>query len=161
MLSLRQPQPSDLDAVFAAYARSVSLHAPWAYPPNDYGSYLAQAGRYFVYQSSTQEIVGTFNISGVVRGHFQSGYLAYEVFAPYQNQGLMTQGLQLLLAEAFQNLNLHRLEANIQPGNAASIRLVARAGFIKEGFSRQYLRVGGQDWKDHERWAILNPHWQA
>ncbi len=60
------------------------------------------------------------------------------------------------LAEAFEGLNLHRLEANIQPENFASIRLVSNAGFIKEGFSKNYLRVGGYEWKDHERWTIVN-----
>ncbi len=71
----------------------------------------------------------------------------------------MRQGLQLILQEVFQTLNLHRLEANIQPENSPSIHLVAGAGFVKEGFSRQYLRVGGKEWKDHERWAILNHEW--
>lgn len=71
----------------------------------------------------------------------------------------MRHGLQLLLQEAFQTLNLHRLEANIQPDNLSSIRLAANAGFVKEGFSHQYLRVGGKEWKDHERWAILNTDW--
>ena len=73
----------------------------------------------------------------------------------------MRLGLKLLLKEAFQELNLHRLEANIQPENIASIRLVAGAGFIKEGFSRQYLRIGGLEWKDHERWAIINEVWKG
>lgn len=71
----------------------------------------------------------------------------------------MKEGLKLLLIEAFEKLNLHRLEANIQPENTASIHLVANAGFIKEGFYRHYLRVGGKEWKDHERWAILNKKW--
>lgn len=67
--------------------------------------------------------------------------------------------MKLLLEEAFGRLKLHRLEANIQPGNIASIKLVAKAGFVQEGFSRNYLRVGGFEWKDHERWAIINPNW--
>lgn len=71
----------------------------------------------------------------------------------------MRRGLQLFLQEAFQTLNLHRLEANIQPENSRSIHLVASVGFLKEGVSRQYLRVGGKEWKDHERWAILNTDW--
>ncbi len=72
----------------------------------------------------------------------------------------MRSGLALLLKEAFEVLNLHRLEANVQPENAASIALVAKAGFVKEGFSRNYLRIGGVEWKDHERWAIVNEAWQ-
>jgi ribosomal-protein-alanine N-acetyltransferase len=72
----------------------------------------------------------------------------------------MGQGLHMLMEEAFGVLNLHRLEANIQPGNKRSIALVERCGFQREGYSPQYLRIGGL-WCDHERWAILNPHWRA
>jgi [ribosomal protein S5]-alanine N-acetyltransferase len=60
-----------------------------------------------------------------------------------------------LLDDAFRRLRLHRLEANIQPGNAPSIRLVRRLGFRREGYSVRYLRIAGR-WRDHERWAILS-----
>lgn len=159
MLTLRRPVPEDLAAIRAAYARSETLHHPWSWAPEDFELYLAQQGRYFVCPEGSDEILGTFNISGVIRGFFQSGYLGYEVFSPHQRKGHMREGLALLLNEAFGTLALHRLEANIQPGNEASIRLVAGAGFVREGYSRRFLRVGGQDWKDHERWAILNDDW--
>lgn len=160
MLRLRKPSNLDLAAIKAAYQRSAALHSHWACPPDDYSVYLRERNRYFLCLSARDDIVGTFNISGVIRGRFQSAYLGYEVFYPYQRKGYMSQGMQLLLAEAFGPLNLHRLEANIQPDNAASIRLVKNAGFTKEGYSRAYLNVGGKGWKDHERWAIVNPHWR-
>jgi len=156
---LRKPQRSDLTEIKHAYQNSIHLHRPWTYPPIDFEYYLAQEHRYFVCLKENHVIVGTFNISNIVRGYFHSAYLGYEAFHPYAGQGYMRQGLQLVLNEAFQTLSLHRLEANIQPDNLSSIRLVAHAGFIKEGFSRQYLRVGGKEWKDHERWAILNSDW--
>lgn len=155
---LRRPQDSDLLEVENAYKNSESLHQPWTYPPNNFQNYLQLEGRYFLCLKDTHQIIGTFNISNIVRGHFHSAYLGYEVFSPYQGKGYMRMGLNLLLNEAFHVLNLHRLEANIQPENIASIRLVAGAGFVKEGFSKQYLYIGGE-WKDHERWSILNQDW--
>jgi ribosomal-protein-alanine N-acetyltransferase len=64
-----------------------------------------------------------------------------------------------VIARAFRTLRLHRLEANIQPGNLASIALVRRLGFRREGLSRRYLKIGGR-WRDHERWAILAEEWK-
>ncbi|MFA2965239.1 GNAT family N-acetyltransferase [Acinetobacter pittii] len=159
LVYLRKPKKSDLVEIQAAYDRSVQLHQPWTYPPADFQIYLEQEHRYFVCLTQDHSIVGTFNISNIIRGHFYSAYLGYEAFHPYQGRGYMKRGLKLLLKEAFEKLNLHRLEANIQPDNIASIQLVANAGFIKEGFSRQYLRIGEKTWKDHERWAILNEQW--
>ncbi|HEU5459251.1 MAG TPA: GNAT family protein, partial [Pyrinomonadaceae bacterium] len=72
----------------------------------------------------------------------------------------MTEAIALMLRYAFTKLKLHRLEANIQPGNIASIALVKRAGFVKEGFSRRYLKIGGR-WRDHERWGVLAEDWYA
>jgi ribosomal-protein-alanine N-acetyltransferase len=66
----------------------------------------------------------------------------------------MAEGLSLVLDDAFRRRRLHRLEANIQPGNRPSIRLVRRLGFRREGYSARYLRIAGR-WRDHERWAIL------
>jgi ribosomal-protein-alanine N-acetyltransferase len=159
MIFLRKPQSQDQDEVMALYEASRAIHLPWTWPPENYENYLAQEGRYFVCLEGNGAIVGTFKISQIVRGHFHSAFLGYEVFFPHQGKGYMRKGLELLLREAFDHLHLHRLEANIQPGNYASIRLVSGAGFVKEGFSRDYLRVGGREWKDHERWAVLNPNW--
>ena len=61
--------------------------------------------------------------------------------------------MALLLDLAFGPLSLHRLEANIQPGNHASIALARGAGFRLEGYSPRYLLIGGQ-WRDHERYAL-------
>lgn len=159
MIVLRKSKASDLAEIKELYEQSISLHIPWVYAPQDYDAYLNQENRYFICLSENEKILGTFNISGIVRGYFQSAYLGYEVFNPYQGKGYMSKGILLLLQEAFGELNLHRLEANIQPENVASIRLVSKAGFVKEGFSKNYLQVGGLEWKDHERWAIVSSSW--
>ena len=65
----------------------------------------------------------------------------------------MREAMELVLDYAFSDLRLHRIEANIQPGNAPSIALARGAGFRLEGYSPRYLLIGGQ-WRDHERYAI-------
>jgi [ribosomal protein S5]-alanine N-acetyltransferase len=103
-------------------------------------------------------IVGVINVSEIVRSAFQSAYLGYYAFHPHAGQGYMTEGLGLVLRHAFRGLGLHRLEANIQPGNTASRALARGLGFRMEGFSPRYLKVGGR-WRDHERWAIVRETW--
>jgi ribosomal-protein-alanine N-acetyltransferase len=72
----------------------------------------------------------------------------------------MREGLALVIASAFRELGLHRLEANIQPGNRRSIALVEGLGFTREGKARGYLKIGNR-WRDHERWALLKEEWRS
>jgi len=109
---------------------------------------------FLVVLRETDDLVGVINLNNLIRGGFQSAFLGYYGFSPYLGTGLMYQGMLLVLKYAFSTLKLHRLEANIQSGNSASIRLVQKCGFVREGFSRRYLKICGR-WKDHERWAIL------
>ena len=142
------------------------LHRPWLQSPitpEAYDGLLVRVedGRYdplFVCLVDDGAIVGYINISEIVRGFFQSAFLGYGAVAAYAGHGYMSEGLELVLARAFTDLRLHRLEANIQPGNAASIALVEKAGFVREGFSERYLKISGR-WRDHEHWAIRAEQW--
>jgi ribosomal-protein-alanine N-acetyltransferase len=109
---------------------------------------------FFICERATDKIAGLININCIVRGHFQSAYLGYGIGQPFAGRGYMTEGLRLVTRYAFTKLGLHRVEANVQPTNAASIAVVKRCGFRKEGFSPRYLEVNGE-WRDHERWALL------
>jgi ribosomal-protein-alanine N-acetyltransferase len=100
------------------------------------------------------------NLSEIVRGSFQSAYLGFYAFAPHHGHGYMSEGLSLVIADAFKRGGLHRLEANIQPTNGRSIALVNRLGFRLEGYSRRYLKISGR-WRDHERWAITIDDWRG
>jgi ribosomal-protein-alanine N-acetyltransferase len=104
------------------------------------------------------ELAGAININEIVRGNFRSGYLGYYVFVPHNRRGYMTTGLRTVVSRAFRQLRLHRLEANIQPDNEASRRLVKCLGFKLEGFSPRYLKIAGK-WRDHERWAVTAEDW--
>ena len=115
---------------------------------------------FLIHRTSDRRIVGAINLSQIFLGGFRSAYLGYYIGAPYARQGYMTEALQSMLAYAFKQLKLHRLEANVQPRNVSSIALIRRAGFVQEGFSRRYLKIGGR-WRDHERWAILYEDWKG
>ncbi len=99
-------------------------------------------------------IAGYARLSQIVLGGFRNAYLGYSAFVPFAGTGLMTPGLRLVLREAFGPIGLHRVEANVQPGNERSIALVERLGFRREGYSPGYLKIGGR-WRDHVRYAIL------
>ena len=160
--------PADAAALLGLVRASRGLHRPWVYPaatPAGIAGWIAgaaAAGRrsFLVCRRGDGGIVGVVNVSEIVRGHFRSAYLGYYAFAPHAGQGYMTEGLGLVLREAFTRLRLHRVEANIQPGNRRSLALVRRLGFRREGFSPRYLEVGGR-WRDHERWALLREEWAA
>ena len=149
-------------AFVAAVRRSRRLHGRWVKAPSTPTAYRAYVRRlrrtthegYLICLRDSDELVGVANISEIVRGALRSGYLGYYVFRPYERRGLMTEGLRLVVRDAFRRLGLHRVEANIQPGNHASIRLVRRLGFRREGYSPRYLKIQGR-WRDHERWALL------
>ncbi len=165
---LRAPAEGDRDEFVALMRKSRSFHRPWATAPTDDGPfevYLADARRpdfeaMLVCRVDDDAIVGFFNLSQIARGSLQSAYLGYAVGKPYARHGYMREGIELVLREAFGNLRLHRVEANIQPENKASIALAEGAGFRREGFSPRYLKIGGR-WRDHERWAILADEWHA
>ena len=80
-------------------------------------------------------------------------HTSVSAFVPHGGCGRMSRGLRAVLGEVFRVHRLHRVEANIQPGNVASRELVRGLGFRQEGFSPRYLKVGGR-WRDHERWAL-------
>jgi len=165
---LRPPVRSDREEFVSLMRASRSFHRPWATAPTDddrFAAYLADARRpdfeaMLVCRLEDEAIVGFFNLSQITRRSLQGAYLGYAVGRPFANQGYMRDGLELVLRNAFLTLRLHRIEANIQPGNHASIALAKGAGFRREGFSPRYLKIGGR-WRDHERWAILAEDWRV
>ena len=164
---LRHPTARDRDEHLDLNRRSIRFHRGLAHPPTtpkQFDAYLARCGSpdfygFLICRADDGAIVGSINVSEIVRGNFRSAYLGYQIAAPFAGRGYMTEALQLALRFAFRELGLHRVEANVQPGNAASIALVRRAGFTLEGFSRRYIKIGGR-WRDHERWALLREDWR-
>jgi ribosomal-protein-alanine N-acetyltransferase len=167
MVYLRPPRFTDGGEFTALMRASRSFHRPWASAPTDaerFDSYLADAQRtdfvaLLVCRIDDDAIVGFFNISPVLVGTLRSAYLGYAVGKKFARKGYMRDGIDLVLHHAFVDMRLDCVEANIQPGNKASIALARGAGFLLDDCPPRYLKIGGQ-WRDHERWALMAREWR-
>lgn len=164
---LRRPG-SDDEAEFILLARaSRRLHRTFARPPDSAAAFRAWLARadhpsvqiHLLCLHEEGAIAGVLNLTEIVRGPLQSANLGYYVFAPHAGQGYMREGVELVLARAFIGLGLHRVEANVQPGNTASLRLVLASGFRCEGYAPRLVYIAGR-WRDHVRFAIDLETWR-
>ncbi|NKZ06253.1 GNAT family N-acetyltransferase [Actinomadura latina] len=162
---VRRVQEED-EARFVALAKeSAAFHHPWVVLPASAGEFREYLERFdqvaavglVICLREGGDLVGTVNINGIVRGCYQRGMLGYSAFLPYAGRGYVGEGVGLAVEYAFGELGLHRVEADIQPGNTASVQLVRRLGFRKEGFSPGFIKIDGV-WRDHERWARVVDH---
>lgn len=129
-----------------------------------YDKYLARNAsasdeRFFICLNDDEKIAGSINLSQIFLGNFRNAYLGYFVAAEHAGKGLMSEAIRLILRFVFKDLKLHRVEANVQPENLASIAVLRKNGFTKEGFSRRYLKIDNK-WRDHERWAMIAEDWK-
>lgn len=167
---LRRPLPRDADRFIEAAVASRRVHANWVVAPATpaaFRDYLAGFGRalrgaqhvgYVATTLDDEALVGVLNLSEIVRGAFESAYLGYYAFAPFASRGYMTEAVALLLDAAYTEVGLHRVEVNVQPNNTRSLALVERVGFVREGYSRRYVKVGAR-WRDHVRFAMIAEDW--
>lgn len=169
-VTLRTPQMSDYPAWSALREESRDFLQPWepTWPPDDvsriafrkrlkrYARELDQDQAYpfFVFRSGDQALVGGVTVSQIRRGVSQSCSIGYWMGQRYAGQGLMTAAVRTLSRFAFDNLRLRRIEAACLPQNAASIRLLEKIGFEREGYAREYLCIAGV-WQDHLLYALL------
>jgi ribosomal-protein-alanine N-acetyltransferase len=167
-VALYQPLPAHENACIALNRLSADHYEGWVAPPvtkEQYQAYLERAALpnsccSMIIRRADGALMGAINLSQIIRGPLQSAFMGYHIGAPFARQGYASEAVTLALDLAFSTLELHRVEANIQPGNTPSIALVRRLGFTREGFSERYLYIAGA-WRDHERWALLAENWLA
>jgi ribosomal-protein-alanine N-acetyltransferase len=160
-VALRILERSDRTEFLALARDSRELHRPWTYPPeraDQFEELYSRSRRddtlcLLACLRDGGDIAGVLILSQIVRGAFQSAYLGYYAHQRHSGHGYMREAMRQTVDHAFGPLGLHRLEANIQPANQASVAVALSAGFRLEGFSPRYLLIGGQ-WRDHERYAI-------
>lgn len=164
---LRRPKVSDCIEFTGMASKSVEFHRGLMNPartPEEFERFLKRVDNYqtesfLICRIEDDAIAGIITLSQIFHGSFQNAYLGYGLWGGFDGKGYMTEAVDLILKFAFNDLDLHRVEANVQPHNAPSIRVLERCGFVKEGFSEKYLNIGGL-WRDHERWAIIRENWK-
>ncbi|MBN1880035.1 GNAT family N-acetyltransferase [bacterium] len=111
---------------------------------------------FYIIPKSENKIIGIIGFSNIVYGPFQSCFLAYRLDCHELNRGYATEALRHAVMFLFSEYHLHRIEANVMPGNNPSKHVLQKLGFEYEGMSRKYLKINGI-WEDHEHYVILNP----
>jgi ribosomal-protein-alanine N-acetyltransferase len=162
---LRELRRSDRDEFLDLMRASRSLHRGCVEPPLTpaaFARYLKQLREpnrvgFLICRRDDGAIVGVINLNEISRGPAHTAFLGYYAGAAHAGKGYMREALE---RHAFRELRLHRLEADIQPGNAASIALVRSCGFRFEGYLRRFLKIGGR-WRDHAIYACLAEEWRA
>lgn len=114
-----------------------------------------QGYAYLIFGETSPTLLGGLNIGNVRRGVAQAASLGYWMGAPHAGRGFMTDAVFAAVQFAFASLRLNRLEAACLPGNAASKRVLEKAGFRLEGRARRYLKIDGR-WQDHDLYALLH-----
>jgi [ribosomal protein S5]-alanine N-acetyltransferase len=169
-LLLRLPQIADFNEWASLRERSRAFLVPWepTWPPDDLtrGAFRRRLKRYaedqrtdqayafFIFRHPDNVLVGGLTLANIRRGVAQAGSLGYWLGEPFVRRGYMSGAVSALIPFAFANLRLHRLEAACIPTNIASIRLLEKCGFMREGLAREYLCINGV-WQDHLLYARL------
>lgn len=105
------------------------------------------------------ELIGRMTLSQVFRRSFQNCYLGYWVAEEHNGRGHATRAVRLAVAYAFDDLGLHRVQANVMTKNPRSARVLENAGFRKEGLALRYLQIAGR-WEDHDMYALTAEEWR-
>ena len=167
---LRHPELRDYSAWAEVRGASRAFLTPWepTWPENELtrGAFKEKLRRYagdvqedrsypfFVFRQEDDALIGGLALANVRRGVAQAASLGYWIGAPYARQGYMTAAVRALVPAAFDLLRLHRVEAACIPTNVASVRLLEKTGFRREGYARSYLCINGI-WQDHLLYARL------
>jgi ribosomal-protein-alanine N-acetyltransferase len=114
---------------------------------------------FLIFRQSSDRLLGGISLYNIRRDTAQSGTLGYWLGQAYARQGIMTDALTAVLSYCSDELHMHRLEAACLPENESSRRLLGRAGFVEEGFARQYLSINGV-WRDHVLFGLVLSEWK-
>ena len=177
-LVLRPPRPTDVPEIRRLLRKNAEHLRAWSPMPRSgedpsslteiSKSVLRQRrewlrGEAFVFSITSrvedEAVIGRIALGGVIRGAFLNAYLGYWIDVDHQGRGHTTEAVAEVVSFAFHMVGLHRIQAAVMPRNAASLRVLAKAGFRKEGESTRYLQIAGH-WEDHHLFAVTAEEWQ-
>jgi ribosomal-protein-alanine N-acetyltransferase len=167
---LRVPRMADWSEWSRLRGESRAFLTPWEplWPVDDLsrGAYRRRMRRYvremradigypfLIFRAADHVLIGGVTLTNIRRGVAQAANLGYWMGAAFAGQGYMTAALTALIPFAHGTLRLKRIEAACLPHNAASVRLLGKLGFAREGYAREYLCIAGE-WQDHLLFARL------
>lgn len=167
---LRPPEMADFQRWAELRGRSRAFLQPWepSWPEDDltraafrrriarYRDEMRQDANYpFLFEvRATGLLLGGLTLANIRRRAAMSASLGYWMGAEHAGRGLMSLAVPALCGFGFRRLDLERIEAACLPENAASIRVLEKAGFRREGFARGYLSIAGAR-RDHLLFALL------
>lgn len=168
---LRAPSMSDYEEWADLRERSRAFLVPWEpeWPADDLtrSAFRNRLRRYaaeirddlsypfLIFRTGDRRLIGGASLSNVRRGVAQSANLGYWMGARYAGQGYMSAAIAATIPFSHGALGLKRIEAACIPENQASVRLLEKSGFQREGYARKYLCIAGQ-WQDHLLYARLS-----
>lgn len=166
---LRPPEMRDFEAWADLRAQSRAFLTPWepTWPSDDlsHAAFRRRVRRNqqeinndeaypFLLFRDDDVLAGGLTLGQVKRGVVQAATLGYWTGEAHARQGLMSAAVRAVTGYAFTTLRLHRIEASCLPHNEASMKLLERTGFTREGYARAYLRINGI-WQDHLLYGLL------
>ncbi len=170
---LREPAATDYTRWAATRRRSRDFLQPWEplWGANEFDTAAFRdrirhyrrerengaAYTFFIELRNSRDIAGGITVGKVQRGVAESCELGYWMGVNFAGKGYMSEALELVIDHVFNTLGLHRIEAACIPDNTRSVRLLEKAGFLREGVMRGYLRINGV-WQDHYLYALLREH---
>ena len=169
-LSLRWISGDDVDAFYAIYSNPEVMRY-WSTPPladRDAASKLVneihegfrrrELLKWGIALRSDNSLIGSITLFKPDFTH-RRVEIGYALGRAHWGNGYMHEALQAVLTYAFEKLEFHRIEADVDPRNAASIRTLERLGFQREGYLRQRWQVNGEI-QDALFYGLLRPDWQ-
>jgi ribosomal-protein-alanine N-acetyltransferase len=114
--------------------------------------------RWGITRKEEGDLIGTCGYYGFHTWYQRAGF-GYELGRNYWRKGIMTEALRGMLDYGFGVLELNRIEAVVMPGNIASVKMLEKLGFRREGLLEEYERWGSKGFVDQYMYGMLRSRW--